>query len=84
MGALHRPGDTGTVTNARKIKVGNIVRYANPRGFFNGKLAEKATNNITGLVLEAKGTQWLKVQWADGVIHDEHREDLELINGAST
>lgn len=70
------------MSNSHKIKIGNIVRYANPRRFFNGKMAEKATNNITGLVLEAKGTQWLKVQWADGVIHDEHREDLELINGA--
>ena len=64
-----------------KIKVGNIVRYANPRRFFNGKMADKSKNKITGLVLEAKGTQWVKVQWADGVIFDEHREDLELVNG---
>jgi hypothetical protein len=67
----------------KKIKVGHIVRYLNPRAFFHGKKANRRKNKITGLVLEVKGAQWVKVQWTDGVIFDEHQEDLEIVNGSS-
>ena len=68
---------------SNKITVGNIVRYANPRQHFHGVKGEKSTNKITGLVMEIKGTQWIKVQWTDGVIFDEHRDDLEIVNGST-
>jgi hypothetical protein len=67
----------------RRIKVGHIVRYANPRAFFHGQKANKSTNRITGLVLETHGTKWIKVQWTDGVVFDEHRDDLEVVNGST-
>jgi|10_taG_2_1085330.scaffolds.fasta_scaffold22677_11 hypothetical protein len=65
-----------------KIEVGNIVRYANPRQFFHGAKAEKRKNKITGLVVEVKGVQWVRVQWTDGVVYDEHANDLEIVNGS--
>jgi hypothetical protein len=56
------------------MKVGDLVKYSRR---FN-LLPENFKKDITGIVVETKGTRWVKVTWIDGIIHDEHIDDLVL------
>jgi len=37
-------------------------------------------DHVVGIVLETKGRKWVKVQWADGVIQNEHIKDLKIVS----
>jgi len=50
-------------------RVGDIVSY-------DGNIWD----DVIGIVLEIKGRKWVKVRWADGVIHDEHIKDLKIVS----
>jgi len=56
------------------MKVGDTVRYS--KSF--KKLAEIAKKDITGVVINVKGKKWAKIHWIDGVVYDEHVDDLEV------
>jgi len=51
------------------MKVGDLVK---------ARLYHTWYNN--GVVVNIAGRKWLKIAWADGVIQQEHVDDLELIN----
>ena len=36
-------------------------------------------NSTTGIVSEVKGKKWVKIIWSDGIILDEHTDDIKLI-----
>ena len=36
--------------------------------------------HIVGIIVGVKGKKWLKVQWIDGIILDEHRADLKVVS----
>ena len=42
------------------------------------KMSESAKKDITGIVVEMKGRRWAKIHWIDGVVYDEHTDDLEI------
>ena len=51
-----------------------MVRYS--KSF--KKMTEKAKRDITGIIVELKGKKWAKIHWIDGIIYDEHIDDLEI------
>jgi len=40
---------------------------------------EKPLSSTTGIIREVKGRKWVTVEWSDGVIHDEHINDLKVV-----
>ena len=35
-----------------------------------------------GIIMASTGPKWFKVAWADGIMQEEHIEDLELIDAS--
>jgi len=56
--------------------IGDLVRYSKAFGF----LTLKNGNEPNGIIVEVKGSKWYKVQWDDGVVLNEHTEDLKLVS----
>ena len=56
------------------MKVGDMVRYSES---FK-KMSESTKKDITGVVVNVKGKKWAKIHWIDGIVHDEHVDDLEI------
>jgi len=48
-------------------RVGDLVQY--PK-----------SNEVIGLITKIKGKKWFTVRWNDGVILDEHLDDLRPTN----
>ena len=42
------------------------------------KMSESAKKDITGVVIGVKGKKWAKIHWIDGVVYNEHVDDLEV------
>ena len=40
-------------------------------------MSESAKKDITGMVVNMKGKKWAKIHWIDGVVYEEHIDDLE-------
>jgi len=49
------------------MKPGNTVKYRNNQ------------MRRVGTILEAKGKKWFRVVWSDGIICDEHVNDLRIV-----
>jgi len=49
------------------MKPGNTVKYRNNQ------------MKRVGTILEAKGKKWFRVVWSDGIICDEHVNDLRIV-----
>jgi translation initiation factor IF-1 len=47
-------------------RVGDLVQY--PK-----------SNEVTGFITKVKGKKWFRVRWNDGVILDEHLDDLRPV-----
>jgi len=56
------------------MKVGDTVKYSKSFKF----LTESAKKDITGVIKDVKGDKWVEVRWIDGVIYNEHVDDLEI------
>ena len=56
------------------MKIGDTVKYS--KSF--KKMSENAKRDITGIVVNMKGKKWAKIHWIDGVVYDEHVDDLEI------
>jgi len=56
------------------MQVGKQVRYIT--SFAGGSLPRK----VTGVIMEVKGTKWVKVAWSDKIICSEHVDDLQVVN----
>ena len=67
------------VDEEQKIELGDLVRYDNALRF----LTSVGGNDPAGIIKEIKGKNWVIVQWADGVILDEHVDDLILVSKRS-
>jgi|TARA_Y100000310_G_C20248335_1_gene607890 hypothetical protein len=48
-------------------RVGDLVQY--PK-----------SDEVVGLITKVKGRKWFRVRWNDGVILDEHLDDLRPTN----
>ncbi len=44
-----------------------------------GDKIQLIANSTTGIVSEVKGKKWVKIIWSDGIILDEHADDIKLI-----
>jgi len=56
------------------MKIGDMVKYS--QSF--KKMSESAKKDITGVVIGVKGKKWAKIHWIDGVVYNEHVDDLEV------
>jgi len=61
------------------MKVGDAVKYSK---LFK-LMTESTKKDITGVVMDVKGNKWVEVHWIDGVIYNEHVDDLEIIRKES-
>jgi translation initiation factor IF-1 len=52
------------------MKVGTLVEYITP----------PEHKKIVGTVTKVKGKKWVRVEWSDKVIYDEHVCDLKSIS----
>jgi len=57
------------------MQIGDLVRAVNLSLF---------GWNSSGIVIAICGPKWVKVAWSDGIIYEEHVEDLERISTAPT
>ena len=57
------------------MQIGDLVRAVNLSLF---------GWNSSGIVIAICGPKWVKVAWSDGIIYEEHVEDLETNSTAPT
>jgi streptogramin lyase len=56
--------------------IGDLVRYSIAFSF----LTLRSGNEPSGIIIEAKGSKWYRVQWDDEFVFIEHIGDLKLVS----
>ena len=59
------------------MKLDSLVRYQK-KTCGEGKLSFVPAH-IEGRIIRVKGKKWITVKWSDGVILEEHINDIEII-----
>jgi len=65
-----------------RIKVGDLVSHI-IKWDTSQCGADHGLQDMTGLVIKICGRKWIRVKWSDNVIHNEHIDDLEIVNSVT-